>query len=42
MLADMWRRGGADTVIYTGAGLSTASGRAVLQRRGKEDRPWLL
>eukprot|EP00439_Symbiodinium_sp_Y106_P073709 s112_g13.t4 len=26
MLAEMWRRSGADTVIYTGAGLSTASG----------------
>lgn len=26
LLADMWRRSGSDTVIYTGAGLSTASG----------------
>ena len=27
MLAEMWSRSGGDTVIYTGAGLSTASGR---------------
>lgn len=26
LLAAMWRRSGADAVVYTGAGLSTASG----------------